>query len=176
MTKSRSEMLVIMHRASIHTLKQSKLPLNPAKSKVSPLESNYIQHLTLGTEVAEPHPPSQLKIVIPKDATKPDGDAVEDGILLSATELQRRGHFVYSPSDAVVLPIPSEQSRNKSEGDDSAKDRTYQPPKHSNPLDDEAPQTIYTTEGEEITSETEYGRELVRKCLYNTIDCSKEVH
>jgi hypothetical protein len=74
-----------------------------------------------------------------------------------------------------VLPNPSEQSRNKSWGDDSAKDKTYQPPKRSNPLDDEAPQTIYTTEGEEITSETEYGRELVRRCLYNTIDCSKEV-
>jgi hypothetical protein len=114
--------------------------------------------------------------VIPKDATKPDGDTVEDGILLSATELQRRGHFIYSPSNAVVLPIPSEQSRNKSGGDDSTKDKTYQPPKHSNPLDDEAPQTIYTTKGEEITSKTEYDCELVKKHLYTTIDCSKELH
>jgi hypothetical protein len=103
--------------------------------------------------------------VIPKDASKPDGDAVENGILLSATELQRRGHFVSSPSDAVALPIPSAKTRNKSEDDDSTKDKTYRPPKRSNPLDDEAPQSIYTTEGEEITSETEFGRELVRQLI-----------
>jgi hypothetical protein len=42
---------------------------------------------------------SSLKIVIPKDASKPDGDAVKNGALLSASELHTHGHFVNSPSD-----------------------------------------------------------------------------
>lgn len=118
--------------------------------------------------------------MIPKDPSKPDGDAVENGILLSATELQRRGHFVYSPSDEVVVPIPldpskSDKTKNKSEEEeDSAKDKTYRPPKHSNPLDNEAPPSIYTTDGEEVTTETEYGRELVRRCQYEVVVCPKE--
>src|SRR5271168_3178732 len=40
-----------------------------------------------------------LKVTIPKDASKPDGDAVENGALLSASELHARGHFVNSPSE-----------------------------------------------------------------------------
>ena len=52
--------------------------------------------------IAELRP--QLKVAIPKDASKPDGDAVENGVFLSASELQARSHFVHSPSDAVPIP------------------------------------------------------------------------
>ena len=45
--------------------------------------------------------------------------------------------------------------------DNDPKDKSYQPLKHSNALDDEAPKCIYTSNGEEVTSETEFGRELV---------------
>jgi hypothetical protein len=99
--------------------------------------------------------PRQLKIAIPKDASKPDGDAVENGVLLSASELQARGFFVNSPSDAApILPIP--EKKNKVDEDDK-NDRTYQPPKRSNALDNEAPKSIYTSNGEEVITETEYG-------------------
>lgn len=103
-----------------------------------------------------PHP--RPKITIPKDASKPNGDAVENGALLSASELQARGHFVHSPSDAV--PIPVEQ---KKDNEDQKNDKTYQPPKKSDALDNEAPNSIYTSDGEEVTTETEYGTELVIK-------------
>jgi len=106
--------------------------------------------------IAEPRP--QLKVAIPKDASKPDGDAVENGVLLSASELQARSHFVHSPSDAV--PIPADWNK-----DDDRNDKTYQPPKRSDALDDEAPKSIYTSDGEEVTSETKYGREQVRRPL-----------
>src|SRR5271168_5382424 len=43
-----------------------------------------------------------LKVTIPKDASKPDGDAVENGALLSASELHARGHFVNSPSETEL--------------------------------------------------------------------------
>jgi len=100
--------------------------------------------------------------VIPKDASKPDGDAVENGVLLSASELQKRGHFVYSPSDLVQIP----SNRSEDDDDSSKKDKTYWPPKRCNPLDDEAPESIYTGDGDEITIETEYGRELVSRYRY----------
>jgi hypothetical protein len=104
--------------------------------------------------LAEPRP--SLKIAIPKDASKPDGDAVENAVLLSASELQARGHFVYSPSkEAPALA-------DKTEDDcEDPKDKSYEPPKRSNALDDEAPERIYSSGGEEVTSETEQGRELV---------------
>jgi hypothetical protein len=41
----------------------------------------------------------------------------------------------------------------------------YQPPKHSSALDDEAPEQIYSSDGEELISETEYSHELVRFCI-----------
>jgi hypothetical protein len=76
--------------------------------------------------------------------------------LLSASELHARGHFVNSPSDTAPIP-----GANSKEIDDDAKDKSYQPPKRSNALDDEAPEYIYTSDGEEVTTETEFGRELV---------------
>jgi hypothetical protein len=85
-------------------------------------------------ELAEPRP--GLKISIPKDASKPDGDAIENGVLLSASELHTRGHFVHSLSD--VMPIISTKTNAKDEDDDNPKDKSYQPPKHSNALDNEA--------------------------------------
>lgn len=103
-------------------------------------------------------PPPRPKISIPKDASKPDGDAVENGALLSASELQACGHFVNSLSDEV--PIPAEKNDYN---DDHNNDKTYQPPKWSNALDNEAPKSIYTSDGEEVTTETEYGTKLVIK-------------
>jgi hypothetical protein len=76
--------------------------------------------------------------------------------LLSASELHARGHFVNSPSDTAPIP-----GANSKEIDDDAKDKSYQKPKRSNALDDEAPEYIYTSDGEEVTTETEFGRELV---------------
>jgi hypothetical protein len=76
--------------------------------------------------------------------------------LLSASELQARGHFVYSPSD--TLP-----ERAKDSEDDNPKDKSYQLPKRSrgNVLDDDMPEYIFTSDGEEVVSETDLGRELV---------------
>lgn len=76
--------------------------------------------------------------------------------MLSASELHKRGHFINSPSDTT--PILGAKTK---EIDDDPKDKSYQPLKHSNALDDEAPECIYTSDGEEVTSETEFGRELV---------------
>ena len=81
----------------------------------------------------------------------PDGGAVENGALLSVSELKKRGYFVNSPSDDVpVGPILSNQNK-----DDNKKDKTYQPLKHSSTLDDDAPEQIYGSDGEELISETE---------------------
>jgi hypothetical protein len=44
---------------------------------------------------------------------------------------------------------------------DNPKDKPYQPPKCSDALDNEAPEHIHASDGEEIMSETEYGHELV---------------
>jgi hypothetical protein len=79
---------------------------------------------------------------------------VENGALLSASELEKRGHFVNSPSDDVPILAKSK--------DDDEKDKAYRPPKHSNALEDEEPEQIYGSDGEELTSETDHGRELVR--------------
>lgn len=76
--------------------------------------------------------------------------------MLSATELHKRGHFVNSPSDAT--PILSAKPKDI---DDDPKDKSYQPLKRSNALDNEVPECIYTSDGEEVISETEFGRELV---------------
>ena len=51
-------------------------------------------------------------------------------------------------------------------------DKSYHPPKRSNALDNEAPEYIYTSNGEEVTGETEYGRELVSRTNLN-VDPSK---
>jgi len=79
--------------------------------------------------------------------------------LLSASELHARGHFVHSPSDAI--PIPSKPKPK--DRDDDPNDKSYHPPKHSNALDNEAPECIYTSNGEEAITETEYGRKVVSK-------------
>ena len=81
--------------------------------------------------------------------------------MLSASELHARGHFVHSPSDAV--PIISTKTKAKDKDDDDPKDKSYQPPKHSNALDNEAPECIYTSDGEEITTETEHGQKVVSR-------------
>jgi hypothetical protein len=96
-----------------------------------------------------------LKIVVPKDASKPDGDAVQ-GALLSASELHARGYFVNSPSDTAPTLVEKTKGNN-----DDPKDKSYQLPKRSDALDNEAPEHIHASDGDEITSETEYGRELV---------------
>ncbi len=105
--------------------------------------------------------------------SKPDGDAVENGALLSASELYKRGHFLNSPSDAVPLDGPIQNN-----DDSDVKDKTYQPPKRSNALDNEAPEMVYASNGEEITSETEKGCELVRRIDDTTcmMDYSKTRH
>jgi hypothetical protein len=78
--------------------------------------------------------------------------------LLSASELQKRGHFVYSPSDPVQIPSNRPENNNdSSKNDTDSKDKTYRPPKRCNPLDNEAPETIYTGDGDEMTSETKVG-------------------
>ncbi|KAI9509506.1 hypothetical protein F5148DRAFT_1282929 [Russula earlei] len=113
-----------------------------------------VEAMTKPHQGQEPCP--SLKVNIPKDASKPDGDAVENGALLSASELHARSHFVNSPSDtAPILGVKTKDIN------DEPKDKLYRPPKHSNALDYEAPEYIYTSDGEEVTSETEFGRELV---------------
>jgi hypothetical protein len=119
------------------------------------LHSLVITHRFL-PRVVESRP--NLKVIIPKDASKPDGDAVENGALLSASELHARGHFVNSPSDEA--PPSSFANKPKDDGD-NRKDKSYRPPKCSDALDDEAPELIYGSNGEEVTSETEQGHELV---------------
>jgi hypothetical protein len=84
--------------------------------------------------------------------------------LLSASELQKRRFFFHSPSDTA--PIPAAQTEDKNH---DVKDKTYRPPKRSNALDDEAPKSIYASDGEEVTIETEHGRELVRQHQYMII-------
>jgi len=56
------------------------------------------------------------------------------------------------------VPILSTKSKDT---DDEPNDKSYRPPKHSNALDNEAPGCIYASDGEEVITETEYGRELV---------------
>ena len=89
----------------------------------------------------------------------PDGGAVENGALLSANELEKCGYFVHSPSDDVPV-LPNQKK------DDDEKDKTYKPPKHSSTLDDEAPEQIYGSDGEELVSETDYGHKLVRPYIH----------
>ena len=149
MTKNESGMQPIVLRDLISILRLLKHQGNPDSPKVG-VNSRVSFFKSYYKELAESR--SSLKISIPKDASKPDGDAVEDGALLSASELHARGHFVHSPSD--VEPI---KARRKEKDND----KSYQPPKRSNALDDEAPECIYTSGGEEVTTETEYGRELV---------------
>lgn len=79
--------------------------------------------------------------------------------MLSASELQKRGFFFHSPSDTVPIRVPAAQTEDNN---DKIKDKTYRPPKRSNALDGEAPKSIYGSDGEEVTIETEHGRELVR--------------
>jgi hypothetical protein len=72
--------------------------------------------------------------------------------LLSASELHARGH---PPSDTA--PNLGEKTKDI---DNDPKDKSYQPPKRSNALDDEAPECIYASNGE-VTSKTEFDHELV---------------
>ena len=84
------------------------------------MKSSGIQHKYLQPCVAE-YP--SLKINIPKDSSKPDGDAVENGALLSMSELHMHGHFVNSPSDTAPIPkaieaMPSERQEGEERGND----------------------------------------------------------
>jgi len=93
-------------------------------------------------------PQTQLKMVILKDASKPNGDAIKNGALLSASELQAQGHFINSPSDiAPALADKTKDSRSDDESEDKEKDKSYQLPKCSNMLDNEAPESIYGSDG-----------------------------
>ena len=105
----------------------------------------------------------KLKIAVLKDVpTIPNGGAVENGALLSATELEKHSYFINSPSDEIPVQAASDQTKEDYDG----KDRTYWPPKRSNTLDDEAPGSIYGSDGEELMSETEWGRELVSMSVF----------
>ena len=96
--------------------------------------------------------------------SKPNGDAVGNGALLSASELHACGHFVNSPSDATpILTIKTKNDNN------NLKNKSYRPLKHSDVLDNEAPESIYASDGEEIMSETEYGCEQVSRLVAKTI-------
>jgi len=132
-------------------MRTSRLLINLVKVSITTVMKAKAYFKTLESRVT-------LTIAIPKDLSKPDGDAVENGLLLSAEELIARGHFVNSPSDTV--PIVA-KTKTKHDEDDDPEDKTYQPPKKSNDMDDEAPGVIYGSDGEEILSETEYGRDLV---------------
>lgn len=104
-----------------------------------------------------------MKIAIPNDASSiPDGGAMDNGVLLSASELEKRGYFVNSPSDDVPILAKTKE--------DDEKDKNYRPLKHSHSsaLDDEVPEQIYGSDGEEIMSETHHGRELVRFHIYTS--------
>src|ERR1700733_7266559 len=63
-----------------------------------------------------------LKIVVPKDASTPNGVAVESGALLSASELHARGHFVNSPSDTAPTQATLVE-KTKGNDDDQLKGR-----------------------------------------------------
>jgi len=109
-----------------------------------------------------------LNVTIPKDLSKPDGDAVENGFLLSADELEARGHFVHSPSDAIPILKKAKEhgaAGSDAEGSDAedsdVDDKTYKPPKKSDELNGEVPEAIYGSDGEEMLCETEYGRKLM---------------
>jgi len=65
--------------------------------------------------------------------------------------------FFHSPSDITPIPVARSEDNN-----DDIKNKTYRPSKHSNALNDEAPKSIYASDGKEVTSETEHGHELVR--------------
>jgi hypothetical protein len=82
-------MQVIALKDLTHTSRQLKPKLKPqnhAKVEIAFITRRFLPWLI------EPRP--GLKVIIPKDASKPDGDAVENGALLSASELYARGHFV----------------------------------------------------------------------------------
>jgi hypothetical protein len=98
------------------------------------LKSLGIQHKYLQPCIAEC--PS-LKINILKDSFKPDGD-IENGALLSASELHACGYFVNFSSDTAPVPV----SKTK-EVDDDLKDKSYQLLKCGNVLDNEEPECIY---------------------------------
>ena len=79
---------------------------------------------------------------------------MENGTLLSVSELKKRGYFVNSPSNDV--PVLAKIK------DDDEKDKVYQPLKQSSALDDEEPDQIYGSDGEELTSEMDHSHELIR--------------
>jgi hypothetical protein len=143
-------------RVLTRILRPLKPQLNPAKLKVSGVVWSGQKYSSQLPE-SRPGPTPGLKIAIPEDASKPDGDAVENGALLSASELHARGHFVNSPSDLEPTFAGITKDNN-----DNVKDKSYRPPKCSDALDDDAPKRIYTSDGEEVTSETEQGQALVR--------------
>ena len=94
--------------------------------------------------------------------SKPDGDAIENGALLFASELQAWGHFINSPSDiAPSLADKTKDSGSDDKSDGEEKDKSYQPPKCGNMLDNKTPESIYGSDGKEMVREIEHGCELV---------------
>ena len=76
--------------------------------------------------------------------------------MVSSSELHARGRSVHSPSD--IEPILGTKTKDI---DDDSDDELYHPPKHSNVLDDEAPEYVFTDAREEATGKTDFGHELV---------------
>ena len=81
---------------------QQEQLLNPTKLKVSAIESKININKSLpGLWIVPP-----LKISIPKDASMPDRGAVENGALLSASDLEKCGYFVNSLVIVTGWPDP----------------------------------------------------------------------
>ena len=115
--------------------------------------------------LAEPCPSLKVNIYIPKDSSKPDGDAIENGVLLSTSELHKCGHFINFPTNE--MPILGAKTKNI---DNDPKDKSYWLLKHSNTLDDKAPECIYSSDREEVISVTEFGCMLIGGTVENLKD------
>ncbi|KAJ7588339.1 hypothetical protein C8J56DRAFT_68016, partial [Mycena floridula] len=86
-----------------------------------------------------------------KDSTKADGDAVNgDGTLKDAGDMEW--------PESATEEIPKKPKKNKDTGN-----LAYHPPKQSDELDDEAPEELYGSDGEELVSLTERGQEMHRR-------------
>ncbi len=98
-----------------------------------------------------------MSLRIPRDTSKPVGDAVDkDGNLLSASKLT----FVNSPSDEIpALPLTKDKT---APGPKKDNDKDYRPPKRSQALDEEVPENIFDSNSEEVVVETEKGQKIVR--------------
>jgi hypothetical protein len=78
------------------------------------------------------------------------------------TELHKCGHFINSPLN--ITPILNVKLKDI---DNNLKDKSYQSLRHSNALDDEASECIYTSDREEVISETKFGCKLVHEIFLN---------